>query len=610
LRGRRLDKAKIERWRKREGMVGGSKMGLENSLGESHYYTLFMRLLMGSEGLVERASGLRDGGHSTTTQMELCQKVGRVEEMSCHQEQREETRVYQVTFNPWLAVDVVGSPGLTGLIGALTLDLLEDIPDLDLLMYNSEESEDESSLKTPDEICGIAVFSKVQNSPLLFKPAPDSVTVRIMPLSKHSAKPRQHYMPGPLDELYPFPRSASQGRIFMESVKTDHLLSSDSMKMKELECRMKFKLLHNMERSAQVDLINDMRSIAWRHYELEQPGLSEQWWRRVITTSLNIPGYNPSYILRACLWVVDTLRWQCKPKEAFRLHATIHSKILKLVGPDHQLSMLSKEILGLIFRDNGDCKSLLAISRELLQVCLYRFGTRNCDTLEIMHLLAQVLISCGQHEEAQAIVNIHQELDCELSGHTDRTETDNHNSFRLMTQWAYTLFSRQRYKDGANVLVLTERRFSSLMRIEYRPYRNCLRTKATALKLEGKPLESEDLLRTLLTYHDLDICDTMSDLADLLRENGRYEEAISFCEKAFRDEVEVFGIEHKFTWYKCWNLGLCYAHQGRFNDAIIHFQQTKEKVALSQEGDHAFRAEYIEDIQGWIWDVEDMRKTF
>ena len=63
-----------------------------------------------------------------------------VEEMPRRQEQPGETA--QVTFNPWVAADVIGSPRLTGLIGALTIDLLEDFPDLDLSLSNSKETED------------------------------------------------------------------------------------------------------------------------------------------------------------------------------------------------------------------------------------------------------------------------------------------------------------------------------------------------------------------------------------------------------------------------------------------------------------------------------------
>jgi len=40
-------------------------------------------------------------------------------------------------FNPWLAVDIPGSPQLTGLIGALTLELCDDVTDLDLSARHS-----------------------------------------------------------------------------------------------------------------------------------------------------------------------------------------------------------------------------------------------------------------------------------------------------------------------------------------------------------------------------------------------------------------------------------------------------------------------------------------
>jgi tetratricopeptide (TPR) repeat protein len=112
------------------------------------------------------------------------------------------------------------------------------------------------------------------------------------------------------------------------------------------------------------------------------------------------------------------------------------------------------------------------------------------------------------------------------------------------------------------------------MRKENLAYWQYLRVKAIALELEGKPLESENVLQTLLTCPDdkLGICYTMWDLANLHKKSGRYEEAIPLYEKSFYTLVEIYGIEDKSTKYLCWALGFSYAQQGRLNKAITHFQ--------------------------------------
>jgi hypothetical protein len=111
------------------------------------------------------------------------------------------------TFNPWLAVDIVGSPRLTGLIGALTLELCEGIPELHLTAPSSEEDEDAcESTKLHEGYSG--VVSQHQRSQV--KTASHTVSFSIAALSTYFAKQKQRRLPRPLDELYSFPGSQSE----------------------------------------------------------------------------------------------------------------------------------------------------------------------------------------------------------------------------------------------------------------------------------------------------------------------------------------------------------------------------------------------------------------
>jgi len=326
------------------------------------------------------------------------------------------------TFNPWLVVDVIGSPGLTGLIGALTVDCCNFIPDVDLSAANSEKVADACECMPSDKDC-IAVASKeARNQQYLFKKTSSSVSFSISNVPTYiPSKERQYRIPSPFDELRPFPKSVPRRTsVFSENLKTDHLLSTSSLKMKELECRKKFKVLKTMERPAMIDLVNDMRSIAWRHYELDKYLQSEGWWRRIITVSLKIPGYGPFNILRACLWVVKNLQLQSRLKEALRLHYAVHSKITNIVGRDHQVAMLSKEVLGQIQQALGDDQSEISIYREIVQICLCCFGTKSRDAVDAIGSLGVALKTCGQYQEAEALLYIFTQLDCELSHDADR----------------------------------------------------------------------------------------------------------------------------------------------------------------------------------------------
>ena len=73
-------------------------------------------------------------------------------------------------------------------------------------------------------------------------------------------------------------------------------------------------------------------------------------------------------------------------------------------------------------------------------------------------------------------------------------------------------------------------------------------------------------------------------------------------------DTEIYGFGHRFSRRSCEVLGFAYANLGRYEDAIVHFQQTAGKVALSQTEDPESRDDYIEKIRGWISEVEKMKE--
>ncbi len=72
-------------------------------------------------------------------------------------------------------------------------------------------------------------------------------------------------------------------------------------------------------------------------------------------------------------------------------------------------------------------------------------------------------------------------------------------------------------------------------------------------------------------------------------------------------EIQLCGIEHRFSREGCEILGFCYANLGRYDDAVYHFRQTIEKLSLDQEVSPESRAAYAETLHEWIQKVEDMK---
>jgi tetratricopeptide (TPR) repeat protein len=515
-----------------------------------------------------------------------------------------------LTFNPWLVVDIVGSPGLTGLIGALTIDTCEDITSLDLSAPYSEESEAARDTINPDEggssiICHIAQAQK-HHHPLL-KASSHSVSCSIATLCASFLK----RMPGPLDELYPFPKLASERRLYNRP-RTNHLVSSDSLKAKELECCKRFKALKNMQPSEINDLAEDMRSIAWRHLELDQNRPAEIWWRRIVTSFLEMRGHRTFEILGACLEVVDCVRVQGRYREAASLHQEVHHKITKLFGPYHGLTIMSRNSLAKLRGSTGDHESEVAIYRELLQIFLLRFGTRSRDTLNFLVALGYALACCGQDREAEALLCIRLQLDFELSSQTDRDIMNVRSAFVAMSSFARSLNKQGRYADVRSVLNCAAACFKDLIREESPSCFLYFYEKAMALKFEGCLFESEEILRAILRHEpdhgSKNSMIVMEELADTLMRTDREPEAVTLQEKVFFAEVEMHGIDHRFSKWYCYNLGFSYARQGRYDDAILLFKQTVEKVAPSNLRDPAFRNEYIDELQDWIIGVEKMKE--
>jgi hypothetical protein len=512
----------------------------------------------------------------------------------------------QSRFNPWLVVDIVGSPGLTGLIGALTIDACEDILGLDLSAASEATNPDEDGYSI---VCPKAQAQNHPHPPL--KATSRSASFTMAALCTSFPKQTQHWMPGPLDELYPFPKLAPVRRLYRRP-RNNHLVSSYSIKVKELECSKRFKALKSMQPSEINDLAEDMRSIAWRHLELAQYRPAEIWWRRIVASFLEIREHRTFEVLDACLSVVNSVRSQGRYREAASLHQRVHHRITQLFGPDHDLAIMSRHSLANLRRSTGDHESAAAICRELLQNFLLRFGTRNRDTLNFLRGLGDALACCGQYREAEALLRIRVQLDFELSSHTDRDTMTVQNAFMAMSALAMSLNHQGRYFDGTSALNCAAERFKDIIRLESPLGSFYFYEKARTLGFQGCLFESEEILRAILRHgpdhRSYNIMIATDKLADILMRTGREPEAVILQENVFFTAVELYGIKHKYSMRDCWQLGFSYARQGRYDDAILLFKQTVEKVALSNPGNSDFRDEYIDELQGWIVDVEEMKE--
>jgi tetratricopeptide (TPR) repeat protein len=417
-------------------------------------------------------------------------------------------------------------------------------------------------------------------------------------------------MLGPLNELYPFPQPRQQATR-MPLPKTEHLIHKYSLKMKEVECKTKIKNTGLLDRAKMIDLVEDMRSIAYRHYELEHFHLAENWWRRVVDYSRKISGYQPAKVLEACLWVIDNFRLQGKFTESRHLHQGVHKKMMSLFHPEHELMLLSKSILCFIFSNLGEYQLEEELQRELVQVVLSRCGAKSQLLASQLGVLGLTLFSNGKVKEAETILCLYIQLDREISEYADKCQADKEHALCAMCDLAEVLNGQERYGESSKILDFAEAHFKELLMLGSYLGNNFYRRKAEALHAQGDLLGCEELLRTILEHTTSSIgwdsVNSMELLAELLGDTGRATEALSWREKVFLMDIQLCGIEHRWSRKDCKTLGFCYAKLGRYDDAINHSNQTIQKLSLDQGVNLESRSEYIETLHQWILEVEEMQ---
>jgi tetratricopeptide (TPR) repeat protein len=357
-------------------------------------------------------------------------------------------------------------------------------------------------------------------------------------------------------------------------------------------------------------LVENMRSIAQRHNELDNFQLAENWWRRVVTYSRKISEYPLVKVLQACLWVIDNHRLQGKAIEARDLHQGLHKKMMSLFHPEHRIILFSKQILATIFCSLGEYGSLEQQQRELVQICLLKYGARNEFFVWLLPFLGLALFASGKFKEAETILCMHIQLDRELSGYADKYQADRENTVSALFDLAELLNWQERYGECSKILDFAEEQFKDLVKPGSFYGNSFCRRKAESLYAKGDLLGCEELLRTSLKHTPSSIgwnsVKSMIKLAELLENTGRGIEALSWRERIFLMEIQLCGVEHRWSKGGCETLGFCYANLGRYDDAVYHFRQTIEKLSLDQDVSPESRSAYAGTLHEWIREVEEM----
>ncbi|KAH6713412.1 hypothetical protein BKA61DRAFT_675655 [Leptodontidium sp. MPI-SDFR-AT-0119] len=354
IHGRKLDKAKIERWSKRDGIPMQHQELAEDKMEDIQFST--------------DANDLPSSSPDIETDMQTTHIPNGKEMNIDPKAQHLATDDTADFFNPWAMVDIIGSPQLTGLIGALaiceydslSLDLSPGAPNLEEAFESMEETDEPNAAKVVS--CAITSTEIVS-----FGPSTGNKPFPAIPKWVTQNKPNVG--------ISPFPTSTAHA----QSPRYELFALKKPQRISESECKAKMRRLSKTNPADILTLVDDMWSIARRYYRQRDYGSAESWYRRIVTAKLHVRHLRQHETIEACLEVVACIYYQGRYAEARAIHQDLHEKILRLFksNPDHELAITSRKRLARIFSSFGEREQEEAMRREVLQVALNKYGLFN-----------------------------------------------------------------------------------------------------------------------------------------------------------------------------------------------------------------------------------------
>ncbi|KAH8753453.1 hypothetical protein F5882DRAFT_385691 [Hyaloscypha sp. PMI_1271] len=595
LRGRTLDAAKLNRWMRLE------KVTSEESLVENNEVPCVPASLVPFERNFRPAN--QDSEKQAPTQTPNHEEQ-REFDLQVQESQSTSLLRYNDNSFDWNSVDVIGSPGLTKLIGALTIEEC-DIPLLDLASDNL--STDDILGRDLLDLCGGCDSAQEEN----IISRRQSWSTRLSTSTKASQAIGDFERSSPFGlqfELYPFPTSPSQPYVVHQWFFPSGSLKS---KMSESECKMKLQRLKHMQDTEIIHLVEAMGARAEELFDQGSYGTGETWFRRVVRAKSFVKWYKPHQTLWACLQVAGCLQLQNRFREAQQLQQVLHSAIERIFSADHDVFVksmeLNAEMLGYLgFAEEGE-----TIRRQVLQMRLTTHGMRHPETIYALENLGSALDLLDRNGEAQQLLEASIHFSLERVKDSRDTLTSHYRILWDVAMLAQVLRRDGRYDEGKNVLDFAHNSFADATRLrginsfEYHYERAFTYKSRKQFENGGK------ILRGLLKYHLNYVPPSVStrvmhELAEILMEAGHHREAGSWYKKAYRLRLKIFGLTHRYTMSCCKKLGFCYAAQSRYNEGKLFFEEVIEMLDSSSEEPNS-RTSCIREINTWMEELEEMR---
>ena len=321
----------------------------------------------------------------------------------------------------WKVVDVIGSPRLGRLIGALTVETCDNIPFIDLttaataaedpsnqalFLYHGRSKtagseEAELSNESTEELCSHAK-ERMKDiwHPMSPKIAPNSSKMK----STWTQRPNFVYY-----ELYPFTSRERETwtPIQPQFCQQKRFLPTTSAPWSESECATHFKRLASMIDEEITRLVASIAEIALGYYASSQYCKAEQWYRRALIAIGRFSDPKASWVtaMSASLAIVSSVLRPGRYAEARDLHQNLHVNVQRHLGLNHPLVLSSRCTRLVELRWFGKQDEEEKATRELVQTRLNLQGPRDDETLDALHHLGLFLQRQSRFPESEYLLS-------------------------------------------------------------------------------------------------------------------------------------------------------------------------------------------------------------
>ena len=191
--------------------------------------------------------------------------------------------------------------------------------------------------------------------------------------------------------------------------------------------------------------------------------------------------------------------------EAHQLHDNFHDKLERVLGVDHDITCLSRQLKGYLLRQLGFEEAEEGLVRQHLQICLTTLGTAHPRTVKALQELGRSLGKLKRHTESQRLLEttIHFQLQkAKVSGEIGNNKAD---ILLSMTYLAQGLNRDMKYDEGEAVLDCAQKLLGDATRTKCETGFEYHYTRASSYILQKRLDESEKIVRSLLRYHEKSI---------------------------------------------------------------------------------------------------------